>query len=186
MLMDMLWWLTVGFFQFVCLFLAVLGLRGCALAFSSRGEPTPRCGGFLCCRAQALGRASVVAARGFSSRGSAVVAPRLQSTRAVTVVCGLSCPACGIFSDQGSNHVPCTGRWTLNRWTTREAHRSISRSPLPSSQEANYMRVQKDLRLEKLCLPCSAAGLWLAETLTSGDRGHHFTNKQQRLWLRRF
>ena len=30
------------------------------------------------------------------------------------------CKACGIFSDQGPNHVPCIGRQILIHWTTRE------------------------------------------------------------------
>ena len=57
------------------------------------------CGGFPCCRAQALGAVgSVVATPGFWSTGSVVVAPRL------------SCPTvCGVFLDQGSN--PCLLRW---------------------------------------------------------------------------
>ena len=34
---------------------------------------------------------------------------------------GLLCPlACGVFPDQGSTHVPCTGSRILNHWTTRE------------------------------------------------------------------
>lgn len=50
--------------------------------------------GFSCCRA----RTSVVAAH------------------------GLSCPAaCGIFLIRNLTHVPCTGRWIFNLWTTREA-----------------------------------------------------------------
>ena len=48
------------------LFLAVLGLRCCARAFSSCGEWASHCSGFSCCGAQALGaQASVVVARGF-------------------------------------------------------------------------------------------------------------------------
>ena len=34
---------------------------------------------------------------------------------------GFSCPeACGIFLVQGSNRVPCIGRWIPYHWTTRE------------------------------------------------------------------
>ena len=54
--------------------------------------------------------------------GSVVVARGLQSTGSVVVALGLSCPTtCGIFQDQGSNHVPCIGRRILNHCTTREA-----------------------------------------------------------------
>ena len=56
------------------------------------------CGGFSCCRTQALGvQASVAVAR------------------------GLSCPtAHGILPDQGSNSCPLHWRQLLNHWTTRE------------------------------------------------------------------
>ena len=62
------------------------------------GVQASHCGGFSCCRAQALGtRASVVVAH------------------------GLSCSAvCGIFPDQGSNRAPCIGRQILNHCATRE------------------------------------------------------------------
>ena len=58
--------------------MAVLGLHHCARLFSSCGPRASHCGGFSCCRVQALGE-----------QASAVV--------------GLSCPvACGIFLEQGS------------------------------------------------------------------------------------
>ena len=72
----------------IYLFLAVLGLHCCVWAFSSCGGGATLgygCTGFLlqwllCCRAQALGVwASVVAARGLSSRGSWVLEHRLSS-----------------------------------------------------------------------------------------------------------
>ena len=51
-------------YVFVCLFvclLAALGLCGCAWATLCYGAQASHCGGFSCCRAQALGtRASVV------------------------------------------------------------------------------------------------------------------------------
>ena len=57
----------------------MLGLHRCARLFSSCGPRASHCGGFSCCRVQALGE-----------QASAVV--------------GLSCPvACGIFLEQGSN-----------------------------------------------------------------------------------
>ena len=73
---------------FIYLFLAVLGLRCCARAFSSCGKrATLRCGarashcrGFSCCRARALGaQASVVVARGLSSCGLWALELRLGS-----------------------------------------------------------------------------------------------------------
>ena len=46
--------------------------------------------------------------------GSVVVAPGFWSTGSVLVEHRLSCSAaCGIFTDQGLNHVSCTGRQTL-------------------------------------------------------------------------
>ena len=78
---------------FIYIFFAALGLHCCMQTFSSRGEPgllssygvwASHCGGFYCCKAQALG-----------VWASVVVAHRL------------SCPmACGIFLDQGLNLCP--------------------------------------------------------------------------------
>ena len=71
-------------YSFIYLFLAVLGLRCCAWAFSSCGARASQCGGFSCCGARALGARTSVA-----------------------VAHGLSCSvACGIFPDQGSNLCP--------------------------------------------------------------------------------
>ena len=64
------------FFNLIYLFLVVLGLRYSAWAFSSFGEQellsscgaqASHCGGFSCCRAWPLGRASVVVAHGLSN-----------------------------------------------------------------------------------------------------------------------
>ncbi|XDA74483.1 hypothetical protein R6Z07M_004699 [Ovis aries] len=53
---------------------------------------------------------------------SVVVVPGLWSTGSVVVAHRLSYPlACGIFLDQGSSCILCTGRRILNHWTTREA-----------------------------------------------------------------
>ena len=41
--------------KFISLFLVVLGLRCCTRAFSGCSQRASRCGGFPCCRAQALG-----------------------------------------------------------------------------------------------------------------------------------
>ena len=60
------------------------------------------CGGFSCCRAQALGCPS-----------SVVVAPGPWSTGSVVAMHGLNCSsACGIFPDQGSN--PCLVHWQVD------------------------------------------------------------------------
>ena len=63
------------------------------------GAQSSRCGGFVCCRARALGaRASVVVVHRLSSCGSRALERRLSCSA-----------ACGIFSDQGSN--PCPLHW---------------------------------------------------------------------------
>ena len=75
------------------LFLAALGLHGCAQAFPCGGTQASHWGGSPCRRAPALGHT-----------GSAAVAHRLWSVGSVLVVRGLSSPAsCAIFPDQGSN-----------------------------------------------------------------------------------
>ena len=75
------------FLNFIYLFLAVLGLRFCARAFSSCGERGPL---FIAVRGPLTLRSTG------SRRASSVV-----------VAHGLSCSAaCGIFPDQGSNPVP--------------------------------------------------------------------------------
>ena len=69
------------------------------------------CGGFSCCRAQALGHV------GFSA-----VAPRLQSTGSIVKAHCLSCSAAyETFPDQGSN--PRLLRWQMD--------------PLPQSQQGS-------------------------------------------------
>ena len=76
------------FFNKFILFLAVLSLRCWAQAFSGCGEQgllccgarASHCGGFSCCREQALGaQASVVVACGLSSCGSWALQHRLSS-----------------------------------------------------------------------------------------------------------
>ena len=64
-----------------------------------RGVQPSHCGGVSCCAAWALGAGCRSAARGLK------VAPWHM----------------GIFPDQVLNHVPYSGRQTLNYWTTREA-----------------------------------------------------------------
>ena len=49
----------------------------------------------------------------------------------VVVASGLSCSAaCGIFLEQGLNHVPCVGRKIFNQWTTREAPNTFKRGEM--------------------------------------------------------
>ena len=95
------------FIYFIYLFLAALGLRCCARAFSSCGEQgllLPQCTGF------SLQWLLLLQSMGSRRAGSVVVALGLQSTGSVVVVHGLSCSAaCGILPDQGSN--PCPLHW---------------------------------------------------------------------------
>ena len=82
-------------YLFIYLFLAVLGLRFCARAFSSCGEWGPL---FIAVRRPLTIMASLVGSTGSRCAGSAVVAH------------GPSCSAArGIFPDQGSN--PCPLHW---------------------------------------------------------------------------
>ena len=112
------------FFSFIYLFLAVLGLRFCARAFSSCGERGPL---FIACTGLSLSLPLLLQSTGSRHAGSVVVAH------------GSSCSAaCGIFPDQGSNPCPLhwqadsqplrhqgsPGRWILNHCATREAPRS--------------------------------------------------------------
>ena len=104
-------WLFIFIFIYLntfYLFMAVLGLRFCARAFSSCGKWGPlfiavrgasHCSGFSCCGAPVLvAQASVVVACGLYSTGSVVVAHGLNYSEAR-----------GIFPDQGSN--PCPLHW---------------------------------------------------------------------------
>ena len=82
-------------YLFIYLFLAVLGLRFCARAFSSCGERGPL----------------FVVVRGPLTIATSLVAEhRLQTHSSVVVAHGPSrSAACGIFLDQGSN--PCPLHW---------------------------------------------------------------------------
>ena len=87
--------ISTSFFKKIYLFLAVLGLRFCARAFSSCGKQGPI---FIAVRGPLTIAASLVGSTGSRRAGS------------VVVVHGPSCSAaCGIFPDQGSN--PCPLRW---------------------------------------------------------------------------
>lgn len=78
---------------FLCTGFLWLWRRG---LLSSCSAQASHCGGFSCCRAQPLGA------------WAAVVGMHESSSSA----------ACGIFLDQGSHHVPCTGRWIHIHCTT--------------------------------------------------------------------
>ena len=87
--------LSLFFFFKLFLFLAVLGLRFCARAFSSCSERRPL---FIALHGPLTVAASPVGSTGSRRAGSVVVAH------------GPSCSAaCGIFLDQGSN--PCPLHW---------------------------------------------------------------------------
>ena len=80
--------------SFIYLYLAVLGLRFCARAFSSCGERGPL---FIAVHEPLTVVASHVSLRSTSSRRAS----------SVVVARGLGCSAaCGIFPDQGSNLCP--------------------------------------------------------------------------------
>ena len=88
---------TVWFFinLFIYLFLAVLGLRFCARAFSSCGKRGPL---FIAESGPLTVAASPVAEHRLRRAGSVVVAHELSCSA-----------ACGILPDQGSN--PCPPHW---------------------------------------------------------------------------
>ena len=127
---------------FIYLFLAALGLRCCAWAFSSCSEQGLL---FIVVCGLLIAVASLVAEHGLQVRGlqqlwrvgsavaahgpqstwaSVVVACRLQSAGSVVVAHGLSCSAAlGSSWTRAGTRVPCIGRWILNHCTTREALR---------------------------------------------------------------
>ena len=110
---------------FYILFLAVLGLRCCARAFSSCGER----GGLS------------------PSRPLLLRSTDCRHAGSVVVAHGLSCSAaCGIFPDQGSNPCPCIGRQTLNHCATREFPR---RSFLRAVQNGRILYKQEGWAKEK-------------------------------------
>ena len=109
------WWILDFFFfyslyvlyiWFLNLFIIYLFIYRCIRSSSLRAGTTlccsvwaSHCGGFSCCRAQALGApASIVVAGGLSSCGLQALEHRHVGSA-----------ACGIFPDQGSN--PCPLHW---------------------------------------------------------------------------
>ena len=105
------------FIYLIFLFLAALGLRCCARAFSICGERGLL---FVAVCVLLIAVAPLVQhrlqARGLQQlwhAGSVVVDLGLQSAGSVVVAHGLSCSAaCGIFPDQGSN--PCLLCWQVD------------------------------------------------------------------------
>ena len=101
--------LRVTFFKKIYLFMAVLGLRFCARAFSSCGKRGPL---FIAVCGPLTIAASLVAEH------------RLQSRRLSS--CGLRAQLLrGMWESsqtRARTHVPCFGRQILNHCATREAH----------------------------------------------------------------
>ena len=88
-------------FSTLYLFLTVLGLCGCAWAFSSCGEQGLL---FVVVRGHLL----------LQGMGSRVLGSVVKYT-------GLVAPSCvGSSQTRDQTHIPCIGRWILNHWTTRE------------------------------------------------------------------
>ena len=117
---------SIQILEFFFFILAVLGLHGCARAFSSCskqelisscGAWASHCGGFFC-GAQALGWwASVVAARGLYSCGYQALEHRLSS-------CGPHLVAPWHVGSSCTRDQTCLlwiGKWILYHWATREA-----------------------------------------------------------------
>ena len=104
---------SISFFffnLFIYLFLAVLGLRFCARAFSNCGKRGPL----------------FIAVRGLLTVAASLVAEhRLQTRRLSSVAHGPSCSAaCGIFPDQGSN--PCPLHWQADSQPLRHQGSPVS------------------------------------------------------------
>ena len=96
------------FFNYIYLFMAVLGLRFCARAFSSCGKWGPL---FIAMRGPLTITASLVAGH------------RLQTRRLSQLwLTGLVAPRhVGSSQTRARTHVPCIGRQTPNHCATREA-----------------------------------------------------------------
>ena len=111
----------LNFYLFIYLFMAVLGLRFCARAFSSCGKQGPlftsRCAGLSLftsrCAGLSLSRPLLLQSTGCRRAGSVVVAH------------GPSCStSCGIFPDQGSN--PCPLHWQADSQPLRHQGSSLT------------------------------------------------------------
>ena len=95
-------------YLFIYLFMAVLGLRFCARAFSSCGKRGPL----------------FIAVRGLLTIAASLVAEHRLQTRKLSN-CGSRGPAAprhvGSSQTRARTRVPCIGRQTLNHCATREA-----------------------------------------------------------------
>ena len=104
---------------FIYLFLAVLGLRCCKWAFSSRGELGLL---FIAVLGLLIVVASLVAEHGLQAHGL----HQLQHTGSVVAARRLSCSAAlGSSRNRARTRVPCIGRRILNHCATREVQHSI-------------------------------------------------------------
>ena len=101
-------------YLFSQLFLAAQGLGRLSLVVASGGFSSLWCTGFSL--------QWLLSLRSMDCRvhvGLLVAIHRLQTMGTVVVAQGLSrSSACGIFPDQGWNHVLRTARWILNYWAT--------------------------------------------------------------------
>ena len=113
---------------FIYLFMAVLGLRFCARAFSSYSKWGPV---FIAVRGplSPLSRPLLLRSTGSRRAGS------------VIVVHGPSCSAaCGIFPDQGSN--PCPLHWQADSQPLRHQGSPTAICILTSSRESRYSSME--------------------------------------------
>ena len=111
-------WIILLLLSFVYVFLAARGLICCVRAFSSCSERgllsscgagVSPCSGFSCCGAHAPG------CLGFSS-----VVPGLWRQAQQLWCMGFVSHHMESSQTRDPTRVPCTGRWILNHWTTRE------------------------------------------------------------------
>ena len=95
-----MFYLSFKIILFIHVFFGWAGFSLLCGLFSSCGVRVSPCGGFSCCRAQTLGHmGSVIVAHGLSGCSSWA----LGYAGSVVVANGLSCPACGVFLEQGLN-----------------------------------------------------------------------------------
>lgn len=96
-------------FLLICLYLIVLGLPCCSLAFSGYGKWGLLSSGGVC--ASHHGDFSCYTAQALEYMGSVDVVDELSSSE-----------TCGSFPNQESNQVPCSGRQFPKCWSTGEVH----------------------------------------------------------------
>ena len=112
------------FIYCIYLFLATLGLRCCAWAFSSCGERGLL---FVAVRGLLIAAASLVAEHGLQAHGLQqlwLTGSRAQAQQ--LWLTGLVAPRhVGTSRTRARTHVPCIGKWFLNHCATREAQRLL-------------------------------------------------------------